>query len=71
MGRVVRQGDLRPMAASTEAMEDLRRMLAEREPLYARAENTIDTAGRTEQQSLQDLLSALPAALPGTAKRTA
>jgi XRE family aerobic/anaerobic benzoate catabolism transcriptional regulator len=70
MDRVVRQGDLRPMAASTEAMEDLRRMLAEREPLYARADLTIDTAGRTERQSLQDLLGALPATLPGAAKRT-
>jgi XRE family transcriptional regulator, aerobic/anaerobic benzoate catabolism transcriptional regulator len=69
MGRVVRQGDLRPMAASTEAMEDLRRMLAEREPLYARADLTVDTAGRTERQSLQDLLGALPATLPGAAKR--
>ena len=68
MGRVVRQGDLRPMAASTEAMEDLRRMLAEREPLYARADLTIDTAGRSERQSLQDLLGALPVGLLGAAQ---
>jgi XRE family aerobic/anaerobic benzoate catabolism transcriptional regulator len=71
MGRVVRQGDLRPMAASDEAMEDLRRMLAEREPLYGRADTTIDTAGRTEKQSLQDLLRAVPVATGAAAKRSA
>jgi XRE family transcriptional regulator, aerobic/anaerobic benzoate catabolism transcriptional regulator len=37
MQRVVAQGDLRPMAASAEAMADLRRILAERSPAYARA----------------------------------
>jgi XRE family aerobic/anaerobic benzoate catabolism transcriptional regulator len=63
MARVVRQGDTRPMAASDEAMEDLRRMLAEREPLYVRADIAIDTAGRSEGQSLQDLLRGLPPAL--------
>jgi XRE family aerobic/anaerobic benzoate catabolism transcriptional regulator len=62
MARVVRQGDLRPLAASTEAMADLRRMLAERAPLYARADAAVDTAGRTEKQSLKDLLNAVPGA---------
>lgn len=71
MARVVRQGDLRPMAASDEAMEDLRRMLAEREPLYARADLTVDTAGRTEKQGLRDLLRALPADLQGGARLSA
>ena len=65
MTRVQRQGDFRPMAASREAMEDLRRMLAERTPLYARADARIDTAGRTERQSLRDLRAALPAGLRG------
>jgi XRE family aerobic/anaerobic benzoate catabolism transcriptional regulator len=63
MARVMRQGDFRPMAASTEAMEDLRRMLAERAPLYARADASVDTAGRTERQSLRDLRAVLPAEL--------
>jgi XRE family aerobic/anaerobic benzoate catabolism transcriptional regulator len=71
MGRVVRQGDLRPMAASDEAMEDLRRMLAEREPLYGRADTAIDTASRTEKQSLQDLLRAVPAVSAAAGKRSA
>jgi XRE family aerobic/anaerobic benzoate catabolism transcriptional regulator len=38
MRRVIEQGDLRPMAASTEAMRDLRRILAERTPFYSRAD---------------------------------
>ena len=63
MARVMRQGDFRPMAASTEAMADLRRMLEERTPLYARADAAVDTAGKSEKQSLRDLAAALPAAL--------
>ncbi|MEP6702587.1 MAG: helix-turn-helix transcriptional regulator, partial [Betaproteobacteria bacterium] len=38
MQRVMRQGDLRPMAASTEAMDDLRRILTGRMPFYAKAD---------------------------------
>ena len=35
--RVVKQGDLRPMANRPQAMAELRRRLKEREPLYAAA----------------------------------
>ena len=42
--RVVRQGDRRPMADHPQAMADLRALLAEREPLYAAADHTIDTS---------------------------
>jgi XRE family aerobic/anaerobic benzoate catabolism transcriptional regulator len=42
--RVVRQGDRRPMADHPQAMADLRARLAAREPLYALADHTIDTA---------------------------
>jgi len=45
MARVVAQGDRRPMAGSAQAMEDLRRILDERTPLYARADLKIDTTG--------------------------
>lgn len=45
--RVVRQGDRRPMADHPQAMADLRALLATREPLYARADRTVDTSGRT------------------------
>ena len=42
--RVVQQGDRRPMADNPEAMAELRRLLAERQPLYAEATHTIDTS---------------------------
>ena len=64
MNRVVAQGDMRPFdatrGASGEAMEDLRRILASREALYARADAVVDTAARTEKQSLKDLERAVP-----------
>lgn len=62
MNRVIAQGDRRPMAASPQAMADLRRILASREPLYARADMTLETSGKTVQQSLQELLKAAGAA---------
>lgn len=55
MNRVVAQGDLRPMSGNAEAMEDLRRILAQREALYAQADAVLDTAGRTLQQSVAEL----------------
>jgi XRE family aerobic/anaerobic benzoate catabolism transcriptional regulator len=59
MARVIAQGDRRPMAGSQQAMDDLRRILEERTPLYARADLTIDTAGRTVQESTRQLLRML------------
>ncbi len=66
MGRVVAQGDMRPFdstrGAGKEALEDLRRILASREALYARADAVVDTASRTVKQSLKDLERAVPTA---------
>jgi XRE family aerobic/anaerobic benzoate catabolism transcriptional regulator len=42
--RVVQQGDKRPMRDHPGAMAELRRLLAAREPLYAEAHHTVDTA---------------------------
>ena len=65
MLRVVAQGDLRPMAGNAEAMDDLKRILASRETLYARADLTVDTGGRTLAEAfvvLRDgVLQRLPA----------
>lgn len=55
MGRVAAQGDMRPMAASKEAMEDLRRILAGRAAFYSKADLTLDTSGRTLDQSFEAL----------------
>ena len=46
MRRVAEQGDLRPMAASVEAMDDLRRILAGRAPFYSKADLSIDTSAQ-------------------------
>jgi XRE family aerobic/anaerobic benzoate catabolism transcriptional regulator len=43
--RVMQQGDRRPMRQHPQAREALRRLVAERETLYAKADITIDTAG--------------------------
>ncbi|HEX2061747.1 MAG TPA: helix-turn-helix transcriptional regulator [Thermoanaerobaculia bacterium] len=58
MSRVIAQGDRRPMAASEQAMDDLRRILDERTPLYARADVVIDTSGKSENESLRELKAA-------------
>jgi len=44
MRRVMAQGDLRPMAASREAMEDLRGILAGRAAFYGKADFTLNTS---------------------------
>jgi XRE family transcriptional regulator, aerobic/anaerobic benzoate catabolism transcriptional regulator len=72
MSRVVAQGDLRPFHTNNgdeghfaqgtmgEAMEDIRRILASREALYARADAVVDTAARSVKQSFKDLERAVP-----------
>jgi XRE family aerobic/anaerobic benzoate catabolism transcriptional regulator len=45
MQRVREQGDLRPMGEDLSAMDELKAILLSREPLYARAERIVDTAG--------------------------
>ena len=53
--RVLRQGDRRPMKNHPQAMADLRALLAAREPLYARADRTVDTSGRTVDEIVDEL----------------
>jgi XRE family aerobic/anaerobic benzoate catabolism transcriptional regulator len=55
MARVVAQGDTRPMAGNTQAMDDLRRILDARDMLYRQADAVVDTAGRSIEQSLREL----------------
>jgi XRE family aerobic/anaerobic benzoate catabolism transcriptional regulator len=56
MGRVVAQGDFRPMAQNRAAMTDLLAILDARNADYARAEAELDTSGDTVEQSLAKLL---------------
>ena len=63
MARVVAQGDMRPFdasGASHEALDDIKRILASREALYARADAVVDTAARSLKQSMTDLNRAVP-----------
>jgi len=46
MARVAAQGDLRPMAASAEAMEDLKSILAGRAAFYSKADLRVDTSAQ-------------------------
>jgi XRE family aerobic/anaerobic benzoate catabolism transcriptional regulator len=56
MRRVMAQGDMRPMANSARAMDDLISILRSREPLYAKAEVALITTGKTPEQNLAELL---------------
>jgi XRE family aerobic/anaerobic benzoate catabolism transcriptional regulator len=55
MSRVVAQGDLRPMAGSRQAMDDLKLILAERSPFYAKADTVCDTTGKSLTESFKQL----------------
>jgi XRE family aerobic/anaerobic benzoate catabolism transcriptional regulator len=44
--RVTAQGDLRPMAASKEALEDLKSILNGRQPFYSKAQFAINTSAQ-------------------------
>jgi XRE family aerobic/anaerobic benzoate catabolism transcriptional regulator len=56
--RVIEQGDRRVEGSGdSEALVDMRRILAQREPLYRKADAQLDTSGNTTRQSLKELLS--------------
>ena len=55
MQRVAEQGDLRPMAASKEAMDDLRQILAGRAAFYSQADLTVDTSAAPLEATFQSL----------------
>jgi XRE family aerobic/anaerobic benzoate catabolism transcriptional regulator len=59
MGRVAAQGDMRPMAASREAMEDLKRILEGRSAFYSKADLAINTSARSEEQAFVALRAAV------------
>jgi XRE family aerobic/anaerobic benzoate catabolism transcriptional regulator len=56
MQRVIDQNDLRPMIGRSAAMQDLVALLREREPLYGRADHTLDTTGRSIRDCLAELV---------------
>ena len=73
MNRVIAQGDLRPMAASgghtagavggsSEAMEDLKRILAGRAAFYGKADVAFDTSGMSQDECFAALLATVRSA---------
>ena len=63
MKRVQAQGDLRPMAASKQAMEDLKGILAGRAAFYSKAQYKVDTSAQTLELSFQVLRETVREAL--------
>jgi len=59
MQRVIAQGDKRPMAGSQWAMVDLRKILAGREPMYEKADASVNTSGKTVKQAASELTAAV------------
>lgn len=57
--RVLAQGDRRPMARRPRAMDELRALLARREPLYRQCSLTIDTSGKSAHEVARELERAL------------
>src|SRR5467141_2858637 len=59
MARVMAQGDFRVMAGNDQAMEDLRRILEARGPLYRQADMELDTSGSSVEASFSRLKTTL------------
>jgi len=60
---VMAQGDFRAMAGNDQAMDDLRRILEAREPLYRKADLWLDTSGTSAEESFAKLKATLQANL--------
>ena len=67
MGRVAEQGDTRPMAASKEAMDDLRRILSGRAAFYSKADLSVDTSGLGLAETFAKLRAAVRESMGETA----
>ena len=55
MSRVIAQGDMRPFKGRAAALDEIRKLLADRNRLYGRAELTLDTSGKTARTSFAEL----------------
>jgi XRE family aerobic/anaerobic benzoate catabolism transcriptional regulator len=57
MSRVMAQGDLRPFKGRSTAIEEIRKLLSDRDRMYARADITLETSGRPLRAALDELKS--------------
>jgi len=69
MARVVAQGDVRALAQNASAMADLRAILQARQGFYGQAHATVDTAGRSADESAEDLYQVVLHLLEGSPSR--
>jgi XRE family aerobic/anaerobic benzoate catabolism transcriptional regulator len=60
MRRLTAEGDVRPMENQSDAMSDLRRILAERDELYSTAHASIDTTGKSIDECVAELIQLTP-----------
>jgi XRE family transcriptional regulator, aerobic/anaerobic benzoate catabolism transcriptional regulator len=60
MSRVLAQGDTRPFKGRSAALDEIRKLLADRERLYGRAAAVIDTSGKSVRRSLAELKRIFP-----------
>ena len=59
MARVIAQGDMRPFKGRSAALDEIRKLLADRDELYRRADITLNTSGKAPRTSLAELRSLL------------
>jgi len=59
MARVLAQGDTRPFKGRSAALDEIRKLLADRERLYGRAGSVVDTSGKSVRQALAELKKAV------------
>ena len=64
MARVIAQGDMRPFkgvnaSSRSSALDEIKRLLEDRNRLYSRANAVVDTSGKTLKQSLSELRQAI------------
>jgi XRE family aerobic/anaerobic benzoate catabolism transcriptional regulator len=55
MSRVIAQGDMRPFKGRSAALDEIRKLLSDRERLYGRADAAVDTSGKPVRQSLAEI----------------
>jgi XRE family aerobic/anaerobic benzoate catabolism transcriptional regulator len=59
MARVIAQGDMRPFKGRSAALDEIKRLLEDRNRLYSRADAIVDTSGKTLKQALSELRQAI------------
>lgn len=57
MARVIAQGDMRPFKGRSAALDEIRKLLADRNDLYGKSDFTVNTTGRSAKACFAELRS--------------